>query len=267
MTACCTRPSRRRRGCRRRHLAHQDHGAAGHRRAPAAAGRPHQAGGARPGRRFPRLDHALAARRNRGAARARPQRGRVRLREARLAGGRIRRGMRAALELPNGIVLVTGPTGSGKTTTLYTGLLKLNTVDAQDRHRRGPDRISARRHQPDPGQAADRAEFRQPAALDPAAGPGRHHGRRNPRPRNRADRRAGGADRPSRALDAAHQLGRRDDHAAARHGAGGLSAHRRAARRAGAAAGAAAVPTAAVGGRSGGAGRALRPGALGAGGR
>ena len=34
----------------------------------------------------------------------------------------------AALELPNGIVLVTGPTGSGKTTTLYTGLLALNSV-------------------------------------------------------------------------------------------------------------------------------------------
>ena len=33
-----------------------------------------------------------------------------------------------ALELPNGIVLVTGPTGSGKTTTLYTGLLSLNAV-------------------------------------------------------------------------------------------------------------------------------------------
>jgi general secretion pathway protein E len=32
----------------------------------------------------------------------------------------------AALNLPNGIVLVTGPTGSGKTTTLYTGLLGLN---------------------------------------------------------------------------------------------------------------------------------------------
>jgi general secretion pathway protein E len=32
------------------------------------------------------------------------------------------------LELPNGIVLVTGPTGSGKTTTLYTGLLTLNAV-------------------------------------------------------------------------------------------------------------------------------------------
>lgn len=35
---------------------------------------------------------------------------------------------RTALELPNGIVLVTGPTGSGKTTTLYTGLLGLNAV-------------------------------------------------------------------------------------------------------------------------------------------
>ncbi|WP_367161092.1 ATPase, T2SS/T4P/T4SS family (plasmid) [Kozakia baliensis] len=34
---------------------------------------------------------------------------------------------RAALELPNGIVLVTGPTGSGKTTTLYTGLAGINS--------------------------------------------------------------------------------------------------------------------------------------------
>jgi general secretion pathway protein E len=32
------------------------------------------------------------------------------------------------LNLPNGIVLVTGPTGSGKTTTLYTGLLGLNSI-------------------------------------------------------------------------------------------------------------------------------------------
>ncbi len=38
------------------------------------------------------------------------------------------RQMEAAFELPNGIVLVTGPTGSGKTTTLYTGLLRLNSV-------------------------------------------------------------------------------------------------------------------------------------------
>jgi len=37
-------------------------------------------------------------------------------------------GLRRALDQPNGMVLVTGPTGSGKTTTLYTGLLQLNSV-------------------------------------------------------------------------------------------------------------------------------------------
>jgi general secretion pathway protein E/type IV pilus assembly protein PilB len=33
------------------------------------------------------------------------------------------------LEMPHGIVLVTGPTGSGKTTTLYAGLTKINSID------------------------------------------------------------------------------------------------------------------------------------------
>ncbi|MEM7023312.1 MAG: type II secretion system ATPase GspE [Pseudomonadota bacterium] len=36
---------------------------------------------------------------------------------------------RGALMRPNGIILVTGPTGSGKTTTLYTSLIELNTPD------------------------------------------------------------------------------------------------------------------------------------------
>ena len=40
----------------------------------------------------------------------------------------VRAGLERALELPNGMVLVTGPTGSGKTTTLYTGLTRLNTT-------------------------------------------------------------------------------------------------------------------------------------------
>ncbi|MEZ6126323.1 MAG: ATPase, T2SS/T4P/T4SS family [Planctomycetaceae bacterium] len=35
---------------------------------------------------------------------------------------------RRLIELPNGIVLVTGPTGSGKTTTLYSALNELNDV-------------------------------------------------------------------------------------------------------------------------------------------
>ncbi|MBV1836751.1 GspE/PulE family protein [Acetobacter estunensis] len=36
---------------------------------------------------------------------------------------------RETLQAPNGIVLVTGPTGSGKTTTLYTGLAGLNSTE------------------------------------------------------------------------------------------------------------------------------------------
>jgi general secretion pathway protein E len=39
--------------------------------------------------------------------------------------------MRAALAAPNGVMLVTGPTGSGKTTTLYTALLSLNRVETK----------------------------------------------------------------------------------------------------------------------------------------
>ncbi|HUF62923.1 MAG TPA: GspE/PulE family protein [Verrucomicrobiales bacterium] len=37
--------------------------------------------------------------------------------------------IRRMLKLPNGIILVTGPTGSGKSTTLYTFLRVLNTAD------------------------------------------------------------------------------------------------------------------------------------------
>ena len=40
-----------------------------------------------------------------------------------------RRQIIKALEMPHGIILVTGPTGSGKTTTLYTALSQLNTPE------------------------------------------------------------------------------------------------------------------------------------------
>ena len=36
---------------------------------------------------------------------------------------------REYIRRPNGIVLVTGPTGSGKTTTLYGGLNELNSIE------------------------------------------------------------------------------------------------------------------------------------------
>jgi type IV pilus assembly protein PilB len=35
------------------------------------------------------------------------------------------------LEKPNGIIIVTGPTGSGKTTTLYSCLRRINTIDTK----------------------------------------------------------------------------------------------------------------------------------------
>jgi len=38
-------------------------------------------------------------------------------------------GLRSLMNHPNGIILVTGPTGSGKTTTLYTALKELNSPD------------------------------------------------------------------------------------------------------------------------------------------
>jgi general secretion pathway protein E len=43
--------------------------------------------------------------------------------------GDLRRRLLQQLGMPNGIILVTGPTGSGKTTTLYTSLMHLNSPD------------------------------------------------------------------------------------------------------------------------------------------
>jgi len=40
-------------------------------------------------------------------------------------------GFRNMLKMPNGIVLVTGPTGSGKTTTLYSALNELNDIETK----------------------------------------------------------------------------------------------------------------------------------------
>ena len=39
--------------------------------------------------------------------------------------------MKEAIQQPNGIVIVTGPTGCGKTTTLYSCLREINTIDAK----------------------------------------------------------------------------------------------------------------------------------------
>ncbi|MEZ6070131.1 MAG: ATPase, T2SS/T4P/T4SS family [Pirellulales bacterium] len=43
--------------------------------------------------------------------------------------GSVLAGFREAIHKPNGIILVTGPTGSGKTTTLYSALNELNKIE------------------------------------------------------------------------------------------------------------------------------------------
>ena len=55
--------------------------------------------------------------------------------QARLHRGDADGDRRRLITRPHGIVLVTGPTGSGKTTTLYAALNKINRPDAQDHHR------------------------------------------------------------------------------------------------------------------------------------
>ena len=46
---------------------------------------------------------------------------------------------------PTGALLVTGPTGSGKSTTLYAALARDQPPGDQRHHRRGPGRVPARR--------------------------------------------------------------------------------------------------------------------------
>lgn len=43
--------------------------------------------------------------------------------------GDVRKGLEEIIRRPNGIFIVTGPTGSGKTTTLYSGLRAINTPE------------------------------------------------------------------------------------------------------------------------------------------
>ena len=43
----------------------------------------------------------------------------------------VKGGIRGAVRRPNGIFIVTGPTGSGKTTTLYSALKEVNEMDTK----------------------------------------------------------------------------------------------------------------------------------------
>ena len=69
---------------------------------------------------------------------------------------------------PHGMLLVTGPTGSGKSTTLYATLSDDQQADGQRHHGRGPGRVPAARRQPGAGQPQGRPDLRRRAAGDPA---------------------------------------------------------------------------------------------------
>ncbi len=103
---------------------------------------------------------------------------------------------------PHGIILVTGPTGSGKTTTLYSTLKQLATARGKRLHRGRPHRNGRARLQPDAGAAFDRRGLRERHPHADAAGPGHHHGRRDSRPRNRRDGDTVSVDGPPRAFHA-----------------------------------------------------------------
>ena len=151
-----------------------------------------------------------------------------------------------ALMRPHGIVLVSGPDRQRQDHHAVRGADQTQFAGPQDPDGGKPGRIRARRHQSGADESGNRPDLRQRAAQLPAPGPRHHDDRRNPQSGNRADRRAGGADRPPRALHRPHQRRRQRHDPAARHGHRELSAQFHHQRRAGPAPGAAAVRRAAA---------------------
>ena len=206
---------------RRRHDPPEGAREARHRRAAQAAGRPDLADRAR----RPVACSTSASRHSR-PSRARPSTMRLLDKSIRGADARARsasptrwaRRSPTSSHRPTGALLVTGPTGSGKSTTLYAALSAIEPSRDQHHHRRGSGRVPARRDQPGADQPARRPHLRHRAAVDPPLRPRRRHGRRDPRRRDRADLDRGGAHRALRALDAAHERRSVGDHPAERDG-------------------------------------------------
>ena len=200
-------------------LAHQGHLAHGHLRKARAAGRPDEAQDrSRPRDRFPGQHPAHAVRREDrdpypGSEQRTPGH-----RRAGLRAPRKRSACSTPSAGPTAWCWSPGPTGSGKTVSLYTCLNLLNKPGVNISTAEDPSEINL------PGvnqvNVNDKAGLTFAAALQvlPAPGSGHHHGRRNPRPRNRRHRDQGRADRPPGAVDAAHQRRADDADADAQHG-------------------------------------------------
>ena len=147
-----------------------------------------------------------------------------------------------AIRRPWGMVLLTGPTGSGKSTTLHTAHQGDQVAAQEHHHGRGPGGVPPAGDPAGAGEERDRLRLLPLPPLHPAPGPGHHHGRRDPRPRDGADRGAGRAHGPPRAVDAAHQRRDLDAGAAHQYRRGPLPGGDRGERRRGPAAGQAHLP-------------------------
>ena len=161
------------------HLAPEDHGQAGHRRAAPAAGRPHQDRSSRQGREIDlRVSHLPThLRREGGHADARQGARVLDLTRARLRAGAPREDP-GAIRTPHGMVLVTGPTGRGKTTTLYAALHAART---RSRSTSSPSKTRSSTRSPASTRCKvnerHRPDLRRGAARPSCARTRHHHGR------------------------------------------------------------------------------------------
>ncbi len=81
------------------------------------------------------------------------------------------------ITLSDGIILVTGPTGSGKTTTLYACLNTINKPDRKIITVEDPVEYQMTRHQPGAGAGGHRHDLLGGPARHPAPGAQHHHDR------------------------------------------------------------------------------------------
>ncbi len=106
------------------------------------------------------------------------------------------RNFKTAIDAPHGLILVTGPTGSGKTTTLYSALNELNSpvyniITVEDPVEFQIPGINQGAH-----KKRDRPFLRQCAPVHSASGSRHHYDRGNPRYGNGGDCHRGGPHRP-----------------------------------------------------------------------
>ncbi len=107
------------------------------------------------------------------------------------------RRFRRYIREPYGMVLVTGPTGSGKTTTLYAALNEIKSDEDKIITIEDPGRIPDPRHHPDSRKREEGPHLRSRSPVHPPPRPRQDPRRRNSRPGDGADRHQLRADWPS----------------------------------------------------------------------